>query len=294
MGTCIAIMPALPLCVDIRDLPGLQAGCHAPTASGLERLPEPLRRAGAAMRAAAQARLAAAHSAALIWWQSQRQWLRSWYVKVLAAGALLLGLATATANIWGVHAINANVLPSATVAVSQALDREVGRIRCTCLLAAHTSRPLQAAPATSASRLPNCKGSTLCGTDAGTQLPSCVQVSVGRVRWIAPTGLVGLTPLAAVGPVELGPSASGLERTSVTAPEVVVSVNALQSALQRKVVLSLQAVGTQVGACIMTCCRRVSQLYTCSGCVHHQSLEFLLRWLEIHQQVPDDTGCLRR
>ena len=61
----------------------------------------------------------------LIWWQSQRQWLKSWYVKVLAAGALLLGLATATVNIWGVRAINANVLPTATVAVSHALDREV-------------------------------------------------------------------------------------------------------------------------------------------------------------------------
>ena len=80
---------------------------------------------------------------------------------------------------------------------------------------------------------------------------------MGRVRWIAPSGLVGLTPLASVGPVELGPSASGLERTSVTAPEVVVSVNALQSALQRKVVLSLQAVGTQVGICtrLRTCVR---------------------------------------
>lgn len=97
-------------------------------ASGLERrLPEPVRRAGAAVRAAAQARVAAARCAALIWWQSQRQWLKTWYVKVLAAGALLLGLATAAVNIWGVRAINANMLPSATVAVSQALDREVSR-----------------------------------------------------------------------------------------------------------------------------------------------------------------------
>jgi hypothetical protein len=102
------------------------------------------------------------------------------------------------------------------------------------------------------------------------QLSCCVQVSVGRVRWIAPTGLVGLTPLASVGPVELGPSASGLERTSVTAPEVVVSVNALQSALQRKVVLSLQAVGTQVGAC-MTWGTFVPQLQTCRGRVHYRA-----------------------
>ena len=83
------------------------------------------------------------------------------------------------------------------------------------------------------------------------QACSCIRISrcrLGRVRWITPTGLTGLTPLASVGPVQLGPLASGLERTSVTAPEVVVSVNALQSALQRKLVLSLQAVGTQVGA----------------------------------------------
>lgn len=130
-------------------------------------------------------------------------------------------------------------------------------------------------------------------TAAGMQLSSCVQVSVGRVRWIAPTGLVGLTPLASVGPVALGPSASGLERTSVTAPEVVVSVNALQSALQRKVVLSLQAVGTQVGTC-MTCCRRVSQLYTCIVCVHCHSLQASIGWRGILQRVPDNTGCSRR
>lgn len=68
---------------------------------------------------------------------------------------------------------------------------------------------------------------------------------MGRVRWIAPTGLTGLTPLASVGPVAMGPSASGLERTSAVAPEVVVSIDALQSLLQQKVVLSLQAMGTQ-------------------------------------------------
>ena len=153
-------------------------------ASGLERhLPEPLRRAGAVVKAAAQARLAAAHSAALIWWQSQRQWLRSWYVKVLAAGALLLGLATATANIWGVHAINTNVLPSATMAVSQALDREVSSA------AARVSRqhpqkcPLHAAPANHAT----CSEHGIQrGHSSVPQLPS---LSVSRCQWVGCAGL---------------------------------------------------------------------------------------------------------
>ncbi len=77
--------------------------------------------------------------------------------------------------------------------------------------------------------------------------PVAWQVTVGRVRWIAPTGLAGLTPLASVGPLAIGPSAAGLERTSFAAPEVVVSINALQSLLQRKVVLAVEAMDTRVG-----------------------------------------------
>lgn len=212
------------------------------------RLPEPVRRAGAAAKAAAHRRVAAARAVALLWWQSQRQWLKTWYVKVLAASALLLGLATAAVNIWGVRAINANMLPTATVAVSQALDREVGRcfthtisLMVTTSLWAWFSRRLNASVRSVCSV-------HICTSAAG--LPAyprpVMQVSVGRVRWISPTGVTGLTPLASVGPVTMGPSGSGLERTSVVAPEVVVSVDTLQSLLQRKIVLALQATDTQV------------------------------------------------
>ncbi len=100
-------------------------GLHS-TAAGAERWPEPVRQAGAQAQAQAQARLQALRQAAVVFWASQRKWLKTWYVKLLAAGAVLLGLATVAANVWGVRALNANVLPSATVAVSRALDREVG------------------------------------------------------------------------------------------------------------------------------------------------------------------------
>ena len=54
-----------------------------------------------------------------------------------------------------------------------------------------------------------------------------------------PLGLTGMTPLAAVGPVSVGPSHSGAERSSLEAPHVTVFVDALQSLLQRKAVLRL-------------------------------------------------------
>ncbi len=43
------------------------------------------------------------------------------------------------------------------------------------------------------------------------------QVGVGRVQWVAPSGLVGLGPLAALGPVELGPGAA--EGSSLHLPQ---------------------------------------------------------------------------
>ena len=70
-------------------------------------------------------------------------------------------------------------------------------------------------------------------------------MSIARVKWIAPTGLVGLTPLAAVGPVSVGPSHSGLERSSLEAQHVTVFVDALQSLLQRKAVLRVLAAQPQ-------------------------------------------------
>lgn len=61
---------------------------------------------------------------------------------------------------------------------------------------------------------------------------------------MAPSGLVGFGPLAAAGPVELGPSAA--EGSSLELPEVVVCVDPLQSLLQGKLVLQLHAAAAQV------------------------------------------------
>ncbi len=62
---------------------------------------------------------------------------------------------------------------------------------------------------------------------------------MSRVKWVMPLGVTGVTPLAAVGPVSVGPSHSGAERSSIEAPHVTVFVDALQSLLQRKAVLRL-------------------------------------------------------
>ena len=67
----------------------------------------------------------AAAAAAL--WQSEgtRRLLRTWHVRLLAAAALALGLATAVVNLWAVRSINANLLPQVSAAASRALDRDV-------------------------------------------------------------------------------------------------------------------------------------------------------------------------
>ncbi len=115
--------------------------------------------------------------------RSARRWVRA------AVGfALVLALATAAGNVWGVHALNARVLPAAAARASHVLGR---------------------------------------------------RVRLGRVRWVAPAGALGLGPLAAVGPVEVGPG--GVEGSSAELPEVEVRVAALPSLVQRKLVLRLHA-----------------------------------------------------
>ena len=71
-----------------------------------------------------------------------------------------------------------------------------------------------------------------------------LQVCLGKVRWLAPTGLMGLTPVASIGPVEVGPSS--LEGSSAVLPEVLVRLDPLQSLLKRKLMLQLQADKAQV------------------------------------------------
>ena len=60
-------------------------------------------------------------------WQSEdvRRLLRTWYVRLLAAAALALGLATAFVNLWAVRIVNTNLLPQVSAAASRALDRDV-------------------------------------------------------------------------------------------------------------------------------------------------------------------------
>ncbi len=66
------------------------------------------------------------------------------------------------------------------------------------------------------------------------------------MHWVAPSGLVGVTPLAAVGPVSVGPGPA--ERSSASLPRVLVRVDPLQSLLQKKLVLSFRADQAQVRA----------------------------------------------
>ena len=72
-----------------------------------------------------------------------------------------------------------------------------------------------------------------------------MQVGLGRVKWVAPSGLVGLGPLAAVGPVDLGPGPA--ERSSAALQELIVRVDPVQSLVQGKLVLQLHADAAKVG-----------------------------------------------
>lgn len=70
------------------------------------------------------------------------------------------------------------------------------------------------------------------------------EVQLGAVRWVSPAGLVGLGPLASVGPLSVGPSP--LERSSAELQRLSVGLDVLQSALQRRVVLAVKVHGAQV------------------------------------------------
>lgn len=69
-------------------------------------------------------------------------------------------------------------------------------------------------------------------------------VTVGRVYWLAPTGALGLHPLASIGPVVIGPGSA--ERSSVTIERVALSLNPLQSILRGRLVVSLRASGAEI------------------------------------------------
>ena len=63
---------------------------------------------------------------------------------------------------------------------------------------------------------------------------------------MAPTGLLGLTPLASLADFRVGPGS--LEQSSVVLPEVLMALSPVQSVLQRRLVLQLHAPKAQVCA----------------------------------------------
>lgn len=64
-------------------------------------------------------------------------------------------------------------------------------------------------------------------------------MDLGRLRWVLPTGLVGLGPVASIGPVRVGPGA--VEGSSAVLPEVKLHLRLLPSLLSRRLMLQLQA-----------------------------------------------------
>lgn len=66
-----------------------------------------------------------------------------------------------------------------------------------------------------------------------------VKVELGSVKWVAPTGLIGISPLASVGPLTLGPSTR--EGSSAFVPQVLLRLDPVQSLIQGKVILQFHA-----------------------------------------------------
>ena len=65
------------------------------------------------------------------------------------------------------------------------------------------------------------------------------------MKWLAPSGVLGLHPLAAIGPVSVGPGP--IEHSSALLPDVRISINPVQSLVQRQVVLKIHIPAAQVG-----------------------------------------------
>lgn len=85
------------------------------------------------------------------------------------------------------------------------------------------------------------------------QLPTITQqaahvlgrdVDIGRVRWVAPSGILGITPLAGLGPVSVGPGP--VEKSSATIEKLSVQFSPLDSILQQRLVLNFNARNAEV------------------------------------------------
>ena len=71
------------------------------------------------------------------------------------------------------------------------------------------------------------------------------EVALGPVRWVAPMGLLGITPLGCMGPVHVGPGR--VEGSSAEVQRLMVGLDPVQSVLQGRVVLTVKAQDAQVG-----------------------------------------------
>lgn len=70
------------------------------------------------------------------------------------------------------------------------------------------------------------------------------EVSLGRVHWLAPTGVFGIHPVASIGPVDVGPGPA--EKSTTTIDRVSVSVDPFRSIVRGRIVLAFKASNAQV------------------------------------------------
>ena len=77
---------------------------------------------------------------------------------------------------------------------------------------------------------------------------------MGKVNWLAPTGVTGMHPIVSMGPVSLGPGQA--EGSWAYLPEVRVSVNPVKSMIQHKLVLNLHAPAAEVSSVLAPACDR--------------------------------------
>ena len=105
---------------------------------------------------------------------------------------------------------------------------------------------------------------------------NAAQVTVGQVNWLAPTGVLGLHPIASLGPVSVGPGST--EASWAHLPEVRVSIDPLKTLAQRKVVLKVQAPGAEVGCTLHL--------------LEHQHLDYKTVHTGVAKPSPEAAACL--
>lgn len=69
-------------------------------------------------------------------------------------------------------------------------------------------------------------------------------MSLGKVNWLLPTGVIGISPLMSVGPVDIGPG--NAERSQISVPELRVGLDCVRSAFQRQMVLKVYCNDTEL------------------------------------------------